>query len=84
MDALPGLFLGLSTGALGDADEPIVLDGAGAAGRQEHLRARAALRLVHRARGAAELAEAAGILVRGHDYLFGLRREGRAETRAVA
>ena len=32
MDALPGLFLGLSTGALGDADEPIVLDDAGAAG----------------------------------------------------
>jgi hypothetical protein len=30
METLPGLFLGLSTGALGDSDEPIVLDGAGA------------------------------------------------------
>ena len=26
MDALPGLFLGLSTGALGDSDEPIDLE----------------------------------------------------------
>ena len=32
MDILPGLFLGLSTGALGDEDEPIDLDDAAGAG----------------------------------------------------
>ena len=30
METLPALLLGLSTGALGDEDEPIVLDDAGA------------------------------------------------------
>ena len=38
METLPGLFLGLSTGALGDSDEPIVLDGAGAGPADELLR----------------------------------------------
>ena len=35
MEALPGLFLGLATGALGDEEDPIDLegeDGGGAAG----------------------------------------------------
>ena len=32
MEALPGLFLGLSTGALGDSDQPIDLVGDGGGG----------------------------------------------------